>query len=82
MEIIVSPLYQVISPFSSSLLPPLLHLSTHCPHHTSSIHATKCYASVINKLPQGMSYQTAPQYSQCWLSSGYWVCIQYHLCRI
>lgn len=44
---------QVVTPSSPLLLPPLLHLSTHCPHHTSHIHATKCYASIINKLPQG-----------------------------
>ena len=41
--------------FSDALLPILRELSYHCEHDLTCQHAAQCYASIINKLPQGKS---------------------------
>lgn len=44
---------QVVTPHHCKLLGPLLQLSTLSSHPPSSLHAAKCYASIINKMKQG-----------------------------
>ena len=39
--------------FSESLLPVLRELSLHCEHRPTYHNAAMCYASVVNKMPQG-----------------------------
>ena len=44
---------KVIAQFSDGLLPILRELSCHCQYDPTSQQAAQCYASVVNKLPQG-----------------------------
>ena len=52
---------KVIAQFSDGLLPILRQLSCYSEHSPTSQHAVHCYASVVNKLPQGEACQEINQ---------------------